>query len=90
MDLLVEDNQIAASKDRIVTRTSLPEIPALCGPFEGRGGKLGTAYIHHGDLQAMRRKPVAYLTETLEAIINGHTMSKITPWRFRKISSTAQ
>jgi transposase len=37
--------------------------------------------------------PVAYVTETLEAIINGHPKSRIEdlmPWRFRKISSSAQ
>jgi hypothetical protein len=34
--------------------------------------------------------PVAYIAETLEAILNGHPQSKIEelmPWRFRKTSS---
>ncbi|WP_352725616.1 transposase domain-containing protein [Mesorhizobium sp. M0500] len=34
--------------------------------------------------------PVAYLAETLDAIINGHPQSQIEelmPWRFRKTSS---
>ncbi|WP_369422257.1 transposase domain-containing protein [Bradyrhizobium sp. IC4061] len=37
--------------------------------------------------------PAAYITETLEAIIDGHPHSRIEdlmPWRFRKTSSQPQ
>ena len=37
--------------------------------------------------------PVAYIAATLEAILNGHSQSKIEdlmPWRFRKTSSPDQ
>ncbi|WP_321177628.1 MULTISPECIES: transposase domain-containing protein [Bradyrhizobium] len=37
--------------------------------------------------------PVAYIAETLEAIIDGHPHSRIgdlMPWRFRKASSQPQ
>lgn len=34
--------------------------------------------------------PLAYIAETLDAILNGHPQGRIEEWRFRKTSSPAE
>ncbi|WP_376705965.1 transposase domain-containing protein [Mesorhizobium sp. ISC25] len=52
--------------------------------------QLGAARLHRGHLRLNDVNSVAYLAETLDAIINGHPqiqIEELMPWRFRKTSS---